>query len=122
MKRDMDLVKSILLFIENNGPCELRDLDLDGYEKDIVVRHVGLLCNAKLLDGEVKCDNDGDIYLAYVDGITWAGYEFLDLSRNNEIWQKTKSTLKEKAIALSMTALTELLKIATASAIQGIKL
>ena len=34
----------------------------------------------------------------YIKGITWEGHEFLDMSRNSIVWEKTKSTFIDKGI------------------------
>jgi hypothetical protein len=37
--------------------------------------------------------------------LTWEGHEFLDKAKNEKVWNKAKSIIKEKGISLSLDAL-----------------
>ena len=52
MKRDMDLIRLILLEIENSEPYEILRLDLCGYEDSEVNYHLELLIAAGLVAGK----------------------------------------------------------------------
>lgn len=91
MKRDMDIIRELLLFIESNdsyngsgyGPVKGEAL---GKPANIVLYHVSLLADAKLVS-VVNWLANGD---PLIRGLTWEGHEFLDTIRDPEIWKKTK--------------------------------
>jgi hypothetical protein len=81
MKRDMDLVRSILLAIEK-ADTPLNELDIPGYDDDdVIVYHVGIMTQAGLIQ-EAEIDFR-DSHTGVV--LTWAGHEFLDAARLSSI-------------------------------------
>lgn len=97
MKRDMELVRSILLALEAVPEDEQvpNPLVIDGYSEDSVGHHVHLMGEAGLLntaDITASCSTS-DQALAF--GITWAGHEFIDTMRSQEVWEQTKQAMKD---------------------------
>ncbi|MFZ6765305.1 DUF2513 domain-containing protein [Pseudoroseomonas sp. WGS1072] len=98
MKRDMDLVRDILLKVEGSGAyCDLMQemlpQDSNGsYPQELFEKH---LYHAMLLEqaGFIKGSADSSGYM--IEGITWQGHEFLDAIRDPEMWRKTKAGAKE---------------------------
>ena len=69
-------------------------MQVDGYGDEQIGFHVHLLVQSGLLDG-IDCTNTGSQSPeAIPTAITWAGYEFLEASRNEENWSKAKSAAK----------------------------
>jgi uncharacterized protein DUF2513 len=107
MKRDMDLVRELLLAVEA-APADAilanRDLQFSGHSDVDVAEHVMLLADGGLLDviDAAAMRSPGTPRQFYIRGITWTGYEYLDSVRNPEIWRKTKSTIVEKGAELTM--------------------
>ena len=98
MKRDMDLIRLILLRVEEQDPntSSYESITIDGYTSDEVREHIKLLANAGMIS-DVHHDLDGNVW---VRSITWDGYDYLDKVRDNTIWKKTKDTIKEKGLPL----------------------
>lgn len=101
MKRDMDLIRTILLRIEADetlsgsfqavnaatfGITDHTDID--------VIYHLVLLVEAGFLEGNIKLARTGQIVISK---LTWDGHEFLDDIRDPEIWQKAKERAKSVA-------------------------
>src|SRR4051812_16606209 len=100
MKRDMDLVRKILLKLEEDTDTGMViNFTIDGYEPDLVSYHVYLLSDAGLLHAK----NVSDLtYFEWAPSfLTWAGHEFLDASREEGRWQKAKKMVMEKTGGLS---------------------
>ncbi len=99
MKRDLELVKQILLRVEGRELIE-RDFSIQGYDAKVVAYHVAIMEQAGLLDAIVHKMLDGTM-----EGIpirmTWQGHEWLDLARNDNTWEKAKKLVKEKAGSVS---------------------
>lgn len=45
----------------------------------------------------------------YIDRLIWAGHEFLDLARDQSIWKKGTTMLRDKGIGLTIDVLKPLL-------------
>jgi hypothetical protein len=120
MKRDMDLVRSILLEIEARGDPELRNVPfIQGYDEGVVTSHVALLLDAGLASGIDASTMDGQDYMEI--GMTWAGYEFLDNVRDPEIWRTTK-TGAAKLGSFSLSLIGDLAKAALTAKAQSLGL
>jgi hypothetical protein len=99
MKRDLKLVKHILLRVEAQDHVESK-FSIPGYDDKTVSYHVAVMKEAGLLDAIVHKFMDGT-----VEGIpirmTWQGHEWLDLARNNKTWKNAKKLVKEKTGSVS---------------------
>jgi hypothetical protein len=89
MKRNMDLVRLVLLAVEEAPEAEL-DLapEIEGYEETDIVNHILLLTRAGYLSSVHIGDKD-DVAVAFIK-LEWAGHDLLDSIRNPETWKKTK--------------------------------
>ena len=101
MKRDMDLIRIILLKIEERHKgTVIKNFQVEGYELSEVVYHCKLLYDGGFISA-YKSENGGDILqLVAVGGLTWEGNDFLDKIRDNSIWFRTKETIKRKKLPL----------------------
>jgi hypothetical protein len=92
MKRDFDLIRSILLQVEAcNGGKLIRSLDVDeAIPNTTLAEHIVLLIEAGLIDGKVL-DYDAPAFI--IQRMTWAGHDFLDAMRDDTIWRKAKDTI-----------------------------
>ena len=93
MKRDMDLIRELLLAIE-------RDERMDGVSKwqfdgpddfgvpecsyQEAVYHLELLIENGFIKGTAT------MQMPLLSGLTWDGHEFLDAVRDPDVWSKTK--------------------------------
>ena len=90
MKRDMDLVREILLQLENSnaqplGPAEIA---IEGRTNTEVSYHIELLHEAGLLEARNWSSHSGHDWRAI--RLTWWGHEFLDAARSDTIWREAK--------------------------------
>src|SRR5262249_21840086 len=100
MKRDMDLVRTILLQVEEREDGRPIYLNLPDFSDDIVAQHVRLLGR----QGFVEISDSASLSNQYACEplrLTWAGHDFLEAIRNDTIWNKNKQQAKEKGGALS---------------------
>lgn len=97
MKRDLDLIRTILLELEESNFIG----EIEGYAPENITHHLYLLEDAGLITQELYTNmyTQGCI----LDGIrmTWSGYEFLEASRSNTTWAKAKEMLLEKTGAMT---------------------
>jgi hypothetical protein len=120
MKRDMDLIREILMSIAAypNSTPYLLELVFPGHSKDQVSYHCRLLLDAGLIDAHCYAANKGpDDWV--IKGLTWAGHEFLEASRDNTRWNKAKKIIAEKTGSLSFEILKSILMDLMKGAISG---
>jgi len=92
MKRDMDLVRTILLKVEDEGTTPIdwiEDFSIEGRSDEEVYYHVWLLHQAGFIDALDGSTMEGFQHLPRC--LTWRGAEFLDSIRDPEVWRKTKA-------------------------------
>jgi DNA-binding transcriptional ArsR family regulator len=96
MKRNMDTIRTLLLRLEAlpMSPSDIviiggsdEELQIDGQEPDAVDYHLYLLRENGLIDSPGSQPLNGRITFRR---LTWAGHDFLDSVRDDEIWRKTK--------------------------------
>ena len=78
MKRDLKLVRKLLLFIEERGHRLFSGpIPIEGYERDAVIHHLYLAVDAGFVElGAETIANRGPLVL------TWKGYDYLDHVRS----------------------------------------
>jgi hypothetical protein len=106
MKRDMNLIRLLLLEAEGEDPKP----DLSAYSEGQQVYHSALLIEADLVHGQVITDGSGQPAGAVTLRLTWAGHEFLDAARNDAIWHKAGERIKKSGVDVTISLLQELLK------------
>lgn len=101
MKRDMDLVRSIMLKVEQEArPVDNSDsLAFPPYEHYVVVKHVEWLVGAGFLKAINLKHLNGDKYGAIE--LTWNGHEFIEAIKDDTIWAKTKKSINESGGAFA---------------------
>ena len=102
MKRDMDLIRKILIKIEKeyDGSRPIQVDPIEEYDRSDVEYNLGLLVDAGYVKPLKGLPN-------LVRGITWNGHEFLDAVRSDDVWR----TVKEKLAALGGTASLATIKV-----------
>jgi Hypothetical protein (DUF2513) len=93
--RDLDLARRILLAVEAHPePYDNIELSFDGVDPELVSYHVKLLTHAGLLEAENTSTMGRFEWTP--SALTWEGHEFLDATRNDTVWRKTKEVAAEK--------------------------
>lgn len=96
MKRDMDIVRSLLLKLETLNANPHRailiqgatpELAIDDVTSDRLDYHLSLLRERRLIEPHEGGTLDGKIYFRR---LTWEGHDFADSVRDEQIWKKTR--------------------------------
>ena len=114
MKRDFDLLRSLLVELEGESP-----VDLSSYSQDQLNYHKALLKEAGLVEAIINypTSHQTDIPdLAMLTRLTWEGHEFLDRARSETTWNSAKKIVTEKGLSLSVEAIKIGLSLAIKSA------
>jgi len=95
MKRDMDLVRELLLYSENATPGRNGWIvvSIPGRSQTETAYHLQLMTEAGLIQTQHVRTNSGHYW--YPTSITWSGHDFLETARNDTIWAKAKQKLLE---------------------------
>ena len=96
MKRDWELIRTIMLALESS-PCDMHvsSFSIEEYDPEIVGYHIKLLSDARLVEA-INSSSDEMIYEYYAQDLTLAGHEFLDNIRSDTNWNKIKNLIKGK--------------------------
>ena len=107
MKRDMDLIRQILLQAENCEPNRWVKVTVEGCDCQTIQAHIELLVERGLVKGPL-CINLDDPNTA-VYSLAWEGYDFLDACRDENRWNKAKREIQEKAGSVAFDVLKTIL-------------
>ena len=113
MKRDLDLIRRILLEIEALPPGQSLDsIKYPEYEELTIHKHVDLLDQAGLIEAIIKKVKPTNRVVKFmITGLTWKGHDFLDLVKNDSIWNKAKEKFLKPGVSFSFEILFEWLKM-----------
>jgi len=120
MKRDMDLIKAILL--ESEKACRsgayyqpeaysFRDLQAD---EETLQEHCRLIAERGLANGTLT--REGWRF----SSLTWDGHDFLDNARNDSVWRAAKDAAGRFSFGVFTATLTEAAKAAALKALEKV--
>ena len=96
MKRDMVLIRRILLAVEEGHASD----EIEGYDADTIKYHQALLVEAKLVEGKSLkyMDNATEVpSQVFISKLTWEGHEFIDLMKKSDVWNTIQSEFKDES-------------------------
>jgi hypothetical protein len=111
MKRDMDLVRAILLHLEAEaGPSGISLSEVEGHTWEETSYHVDIMAEAGLVNGEGYRSSSTGACKGWMNlTLTWAGHEFLDAAREPSRWESAQTVTKQKAGTVSFEVLKQVL-------------
>jgi len=95
MKRDLDLIRKLMLSIEADD-----EIDLSDVPQTVCNYHRALLIEAGLATGMIT-ESGGLPNAVVIHRLTWEGHEYLDAVRGDDIWEKTKSVFKKEGLSMT---------------------
>ena len=93
MKRDLDLIRELLLKIEAlpvGPPAQYR---LDEVDDPVLTAHLELLLESGLVRGKISRTQGSRGDVITIAGLTWQGHEWIEAVRNADVWRETKREL-----------------------------
>ncbi|HVN76941.1 MAG TPA: DUF2513 domain-containing protein [Thermoanaerobaculaceae bacterium] len=109
MKRDLDLIRKIVLAIEEAPTGFAPTLSFDGYTQAQIGYHAWLLIDAGYATGADMTNMGSEGPEAMLRSLTWAGHEFADAARDDSRWNKALGMVKEKTGTVTIDLLKQLL-------------
>lgn len=90
MKRDMDLIREILLQIEKSQHGWAPDISIVGRTEEEIGYHCFMIVDGGLANGQniTAMSDKSPNYI--ITSLTWEGHDFLDASRDPGRWSKAK--------------------------------
>lgn len=121
MKRDMDLVRLILLEIEKKyKSTAIYNLKIEGYDMTTVAYHCKILYESGMISDYKARYGDNDIYEFAVGPLTWDGNDFLDKIRDDSQWKKVKDTIVKKRLPLILDTVKTIANAFVTAAAEGV--
>jgi hypothetical protein len=105
MKREMDMVRDLLLKVESAGP--------DGVDakNESEAYHMAIMDEAGLIHAAIARSGNGLPSAAHAIRLTWIGHEFVDAARSTANWRKAMNAVKDNVVMpVLMELLTRLLR------------
>ena len=121
MKRDMDLVRRILFEIEKLPPFTCDIIRIDGYDMQEIAYHCKMLYEEGYIAeyNESTCDNFSGVLRFTVKDLTWKGQDLIETIRQDTVWNKTKTTIKEKGLSMVTDTIKTVASAFIAAAAEG---
>lgn len=104
MKRDMELIRGLLLQVEGE-----EEPDLSKWTEEQQVYHMALLIEADLVHGATAEGSMGETVAAHAIRLTWDGHEFLEAARDDTVWKKAREQIAKAGGHVTLPILTALL-------------
>jgi hypothetical protein len=101
MKRDLDLVRQLLLQIEGlpaGPPAQYRTSEI---EDPVLLAHFELVIASGLVNGKISRSQSSRGDVISISGLTWEGHEWIEMVRSQSVWNATKSMLIDSGAALT---------------------
>ncbi|MBC7857096.1 MAG: DUF2513 domain-containing protein [Pirellulaceae bacterium] len=117
MKRDMELIRKILINLETRDGAEAIQQE---YAPEQIQHHNWLILNAGLAEGTEMTSSDNIDPVAHLFALNWAGQEFLDMARDEGRWKQAKDKAKELGGAVSFAGFKAILTVLMEQAIKHV--
>lgn len=102
MKRDLDLIRKLLIEIEaHQEPFSSRTLVIDGFDGAEIAYHVALIEQAGFVVAR-PLRSSGCLAEFHISALTFAGHDYLDAIRSPRVWQRVKDTAAQAGVSLSV--------------------
>jgi hypothetical protein len=111
MKRDHDLIRRMVLAIEDAPSGWAPDLSVEGYTPAQVGYHAYLLVDGGLARGVDVSTHGSQGPEALITSLTWAGHDFADAARDDTRWKSAMRTVAEKGGIVTFDVLKQLLVV-----------
>jgi len=118
MKRDNDLSRAILIFVQDHCPPQgvLREsIVIEGYDATTVIAHAELLIEDDYIDGGVTKFISNEPHAVHIIKLTNRGHDAIAATQNDETWKTVKKTALEKGVSLTFELAVNLAKRLAAS-------
>ena len=101
MKRDMNLIRELLLQLEeSSAEVYISNLEVAGYSDEEIAYNAYLMIDGGLAEGrqskEINQMGDSRPVAVTLTNLTWDGHEFFDSIKNDSVWKKILGHVQDK--------------------------
>lgn len=102
MKRDWDLIRELLIRLDEKGPEKhhLNSEDFNEERRHEIAYQAELLEESGLIDAQIIKTTTGTPDF-FAHRLTWEGHELLDAIRNDTVWNRTKESFVSKGLSMT---------------------
>lgn len=124
MKRDMDLIRNLLIKVEEvyepgAGSIYFSKIRIDGYDDKVIAEHLLLMKEAGLIRNiNAKQYVTGSTMLS-IGNLTNEGYDTLEKFRNDTVWNKTKEIARDKGLPMLIDIFSQVASTVIAGITEG---
>lgn len=120
MKRDMDLIRKILLKVESTvGNTIVYNPEIEGYSYEQVTYHCSILYEGGYISKYGKLEGSGEIEEFGVGRLTWEGHDLLDKIRSDTVWNKTKETIINQGLPMVVDVVKDISTSVISAMVEG---
>jgi hypothetical protein len=101
VKRDLDLIRDLLLKIEALPAGPTAQDRVDEIDDPVLLAHLEKLIVSGLVSGNISRSLGARGDVIGIAGLTWEGHEWIETVRDQRVWNETKRTCIDQAGALS---------------------
>lgn len=104
MKRDLELVRGLLVEFENLGLNEVQEakqIELPPWTTDEITYNCWVMWQSDLIEG-IDCSSMSSGRNMLVRGLRPAGHDYLDAVRSETVWNKVKARAAEEGVSMSI--------------------
>jgi hypothetical protein len=120
MKRDMEIIRRILLNAEDDQYMQGKWVTLDGVTNDVCGYHTALIFDAGLAEGRLIQSTSCRYAAAQIYRLTSAGHDFCDGIRHDTIWNRAKKHVIRPGASYGLSILVEYVKLQVHQKVFGV--
>jgi hypothetical protein len=99
MTRDNELIRQIILAIKARKDATPQAVEIDGADKAIVARHLEMLLEVGLLEGEKLGALNTPYPTILVKDLSWSGHDLAAVMENEAVWRQFQQKLSPPQLA-----------------------
>lgn len=108
MRRDIELIRKILLLLESG--IKNQNNMIEGYSSDQIKYHKALILEAQFVKGTVLYGSTEIPESIHILKITMIGHDFIDAISNDTNWNKMKDFLKDSGKQVTADSIKDAVK------------
>jgi len=103
MKRDMELIRKMVLAVEDAPTGYAPDpLKIEGYTDEQVRYHAYQLIDGEYAKGPIVSSSGSSSPQAIILSLTWKGHDFAAVTRDETTWRKVMTVVRQKGGAVTL--------------------
>jgi hypothetical protein len=111
MRQDLELLRKILFAIEDQyqpGTDWMFGPNVEGYEMATVAEHCQLLHDKGYIRKYLPTRGDDQVISFRIGNLTADGYDYLELIRDDDFWEKIKAKAREQKVPSTLDSISKL--------------